>query len=143
MVLCGGVSCCVVWCDPFDYMAYNISPPPPQVVSVVDKELIAIPEPDPLRNYVDKKGRVVEDSNPAIRPLTPIQIMQPLGPSFRVEGYHVSWDKWNFRVGFTPKEGLVIHTVSLFDPDKNKMRYVCWCWCWWKFFFVLSWGDEE
>jgi hypothetical protein len=129
-------------------------------VSVVDKELIPIPEADPLRNYVDRKGRVVEDLHPMIPPLTPIRIEQPKvgcscailiavrsythflsltyaplfsswartvadkwqGPSFRVEGYHVQWDKWSFRVGFTPKEGLVLHTVSLFDPDKNRMR---------------------
>lgn len=95
-----------------------------QVLSVVDKEMVPIPEADPLRNYVNKHGLVVEDTNPGVRPLLPLQITQPLGPSFKVEGYHVAWDKWSFRVGFTPKEGLVLHTVSMFDPDKNRMRCV-------------------
>lgn len=94
-----------------------------QVLSVVDKEIVPIPEPDPLRNYVNKKGLVVEDTHPSVRPLLPLQITQPLGPSFKVEGYNVTWDKWSFRVGFTPKEGLVLHTVSMFDPDKNRVRY--------------------
>lgn len=34
------------------------------------------------------------------------------GPSFHVEGHHVRWQKWDFRVGFNPREGLVLHLVS-------------------------------
>ena len=34
------------------------------------------------------------------------------GPSFAVDGHEVRWQKWRFRVGFTPREGLVLHTVS-------------------------------
>ena len=37
---------------------------------------------------------------------------QPEGPSFTVQGREVSWQKWTFRVGFNPREGLVLHTVA-------------------------------
>jgi primary-amine oxidase len=45
----------------------------------------------------------------------PIEITQPEGPSFTVEGYLVSWQKWSVRVGFNPREGLVLHQVAYTD----------------------------
>ena len=47
--------------------------------------------------------------------LRPISISQPEGPSFQVEGQQVTWQKWRFRVGFTPREGLVLHLVEYAD----------------------------
>jgi primary-amine oxidase len=38
--------------------------------------------------------------------------VQPEGPSFTVEGMLVRWQRWRLRVGFTPREGLVLHTVG-------------------------------
>jgi len=47
--------------------------------------------------------------------LKPLDIVQPEGPSFAVEGNQVQWQKWKFRVGFTSREGLVLHTISYED----------------------------
>jgi primary-amine oxidase len=47
--------------------------------------------------------------------LKPIDIVQPEGPSFKVDGHQVEWQKWKFRVGFTAREGLVLHTISYTD----------------------------
>ena len=44
--------------------------------------------------------------------LKPISITQPEGASFTVKGHHVAWQKWSVRVGFTPREGLVLHEVA-------------------------------
>lgn len=44
--------------------------------------------------------------------LKPLSISQPEGPSFKVDGTHVTWQKWNFRVGFNFREGLVLHNVG-------------------------------
>lgn len=44
--------------------------------------------------------------------LKELSVVQPDGPSFRVsEGSLVEWQKWRFRVSFTPREGAVIHDV--------------------------------
>jgi primary-amine oxidase len=48
--------------------------------------------------------------------LKPIDIVQPEGASFTVQGNQVQWQKWKFRVGFTSREGLVLHTIS-YDDD--------------------------
>ena len=52
--------------------------------------------------------------------LKPIEISQPNGPSFTVESHEVRWQKWRFRVGFTPREGLVLHTISYQDGERQR-----------------------
>ena len=37
-----------------------------------------------------------------------------------MDGYEVSWQKWKFRIGFTPREGLVLHTVSYTDEGRER-----------------------
>lgn len=49
--------------------------------------------------------------------LKPLMIHQPDGASFTVEGQHVRWDRWSFRVGFNAREGLTLHQVSWAEPD--------------------------
>jgi primary-amine oxidase len=41
-----------------------------------------------------------------------LEVNQPDGPSFTVQGHEVKWQKWSLRVGFNPREGLVLHTVN-------------------------------
>ena len=52
--------------------------------------------------------------------MRPLEIVQKEGPSFTVEGHHVAWQKWNFRIGFTPREGLVLHDVSYDDDGRRR-----------------------
>src|SRR5579859_1241854 len=52
--------------------------------------------------------------------LKPIEITQPEGTSFTVEGNQVEWQKWKFRVGFTSREGLVLHTISYNDDGVER-----------------------
>lgn len=50
--------------------------------------------------------------------LKSLEIAQPEGPSFTVDGYRVAWQKWSFRIGFTPREGLVLHEITYRDGDR-------------------------
>jgi primary-amine oxidase len=54
--------------------------------------------------------------------LKPVEITQPRGTSFTVDGHEVRWQKWRFGVGFTPREGLVLHLVAY--EDKGTLRPV-------------------
>jgi primary-amine oxidase len=58
-----------------------------------------------------------EDVGPLRTDLKPLEITQPQGPSFEVDGYDVTWQNWQFRVGFTPREGLVLHQVKWVEDD--------------------------
>ena len=52
--------------------------------------------------------------------LKPIEIRQPEGPSFELRGHELAWQKWRMRIGFTPREGLVIHTVTYDDGGRER-----------------------
>src|SRR5262249_60688539 len=52
--------------------------------------------------------------------LKPLEIVQRQGPSFELRGHEVQWQKWRLRIGFTPREGLVLHTVAY--EDRGRLR---------------------
>jgi primary-amine oxidase len=43
--------------------------------------------------------------------LKPLNVTQPEGPSFSVNGGLVEWEHWRFRVAFNPREGATIHDI--------------------------------
>jgi primary-amine oxidase len=81
-----------------------------KVVDVEDHGLVPVPTMD--GNYAPKYvGPLLDD-------LKPLEITQPDGPSFSVDGHEIAWQKWRLSVGFTPREGLVLHTVGWQDGDR-------------------------
>lgn len=52
--------------------------------------------------------------------LKPLEISQPEGASFQVEGQVVKWQKWQLRVSVNPVEGLVLHDVRYNDDGKDR-----------------------
>ncbi|MCD7450714.1 hypothetical protein HAX54_008168 [Datura stramonium] len=87
-----------------------------QVIEFEDRKLVPLLPADPLRNYTAGETRGGVDRSD----VKPLQIIQPEGPSFRIDGNYVQWQKWNFRVGFTPREGLVIHSVAYVDGSRGR-----------------------
>lgn len=60
-----------------------------------------------------------EDSAGQLRvPPHAISIVQPEGPSFKVEGHVVSWQKWQFHFCIDPRLGPVVSLVT-YDDDGN------------------------
>lgn len=54
------------------------------------------------------------------RHVAPLEITQPEGPGFTVEGHRVTWQNWSFRIGFTHREGLVLHDIAYRDGDVER-----------------------
>ena len=52
--------------------------------------------------------------------LMPFEIHQPEGASFHVDGWEVAWQRWRFRIGFTAREGLVLHQISYRDGERDR-----------------------
>ena len=52
--------------------------------------------------------------------LKPLEIVQPEGPSFELAGNLVRWQGWSLRIGFTAREGLVLHTVAYEDGGRAR-----------------------
>jgi primary-amine oxidase len=41
----------------------------------------------------------------------PLNVVQPDGPSFKISGQLIEWQKWRFRLGFNPREGATLHDI--------------------------------
>jgi primary-amine oxidase len=85
------------------------------LVAVVDlnrKELVriedygAVPIPSQPGNWTRS---FVKERDGTLKPL---DVSQPKGASFAVAGHAVRWQNWSFRVGWNPREGLVLHQVA-------------------------------
>ncbi len=83
-----------------------------EVLEVIDHGVVPIPP---------GAGEYRAERLPSVRVgLRPIEISQPEGSSFVVEGNLVEWDRWSFRVGFTAREGLVLHQVRYDDHGRSR-----------------------
>ena len=65
-------------------------------------------------NYSDER---VSPKRTGIKPLA---ITQPEGPSFTLDGKQLTWQNWSMVVGFTAREGLVIHDLRYQDGERNR-----------------------
>ena len=52
--------------------------------------------------------------------IKPLDIVQKEGPSFAVDGWKVSWQNFSFRVGWTAREGLVLHQIAFRDGGRER-----------------------
>ena len=78
-----------------------------KVLRVIDHGVVPLPPTD--GNYSQNFIHEFRED------LKPIEITQPEGPSFTVDGWHVAWQKWDMRLGFTPREGLVLYDIAYTD----------------------------
>jgi primary-amine oxidase len=91
-----------------------------EVVDIEDHGVVPLP---PRRGNYTVQGIADPDNYPHFpegtrADLKPVEITQPEGTSFEVHGQEVRWQKWRFRIGFTPREGLVLHTIAYQDGDR-------------------------
>lgn len=52
--------------------------------------------------------------------IKPLVITQPDGPSFTLQGHEISWQNWEFVIGFNAREGLTIHHVRYRDRERPR-----------------------
>jgi primary-amine oxidase len=92
-----------------------------KVVNVEDHGVVPLP---PRAGNYEPERMAQEGNVPRYETLRtdvkPIEITQPEGPSFQVDGHHVRWQKWQLRIGFTPREGLVLHEIGY--EDRGTLR---------------------
>src|SRR5205085_2750699 len=54
-----------------------------------------------------------------LREVKPLVIGQPAGPGFTLDGRLLSWQDWRLRLGFSPREGLVLHPVGVCGHEED------------------------
>ena len=100
------------WAHPIDGVVAYVDLIERRVLEVVDHALMPVPEEH--GNYDES---VV---GPPRTTLRPVEITQPQGPSFTVDGSLVRWENWSFRVGFAPREGLILHQLTFRDGERDR-----------------------
>jgi primary-amine oxidase len=84
------------------------------LVDIHTGELVFFEDRDPVA-FPTETGEFRADHLTLRDDVRPIHITQPEGPSFTVEGHEVRWQKWRLRVGFSSREGLVLHRIGYED----------------------------
>jgi primary-amine oxidase len=97
-----------IWAHPVDGVAAYVDLIERKVFKVVDEFVRPVPEES--GDYDDPAVR-----GPLREGLRPIEINQPEGPSFTLDGHRLRWQGWSMRVGFDAREGLILHQISLDD----------------------------
>jgi primary-amine oxidase len=102
-----------VWAHPIDGVTAYVDLVERAVFRVVDE--FERPVPDESGDYDDPAVR-----GPLREGLRPIEITQPEGPSFTLDGNALTWQGWSMRVGFDAREGLVLHQIGLDDAGRAR-----------------------
>ena len=81
-------------------------------VLVEDYGVVPVPT-EPAEYAADRVEKLRDD-------LKPLEITQPDGPSFEVDGHFIRWQKWQMRLAVTPVEGLVLYDVRYDDDGQDR-----------------------
>ena len=100
-----------VWAHPIDGIVAYVDLISCEVTELIDDGVFDIPL-TPADYHLD------DPASPARTSQRPIEIIQPDGPSFTVDGNQVNWEKWQFRIGFDQIEGLTLHQIGFEDGGR-------------------------
>jgi len=96
----------LAWAHPVDGVTAFVDLIERTVFRVDDEFEAAVPAES--GDYDDPQVR-----GPQRTTLRPIEITQPNGPSFTLDGHVLSWQGWQLRIGFDAREGLTLHQLKL------------------------------
>jgi primary-amine oxidase len=99
------------WAHPIDGLVAYVDVMNRTVDQVID--LGPVPVPAESGNFDDPAV-----TGPMRTTQRPIEITQPEGPSFTLEGNLLSWEGWQLRVGFDAREGLTLHQIGFVDGGR-------------------------
>ncbi len=87
------------------------------VVDLVTQEVVAVHDFG-VRPMNPLAANYTADANQPMRTdIAPLEITQPEGVGFRLDGPELTWQKWRFRISMHPLEGLVLHGVEYQDGE--------------------------
>src|ERR1700733_9767468 len=103
----------LAWAHPIDGIAAYVDLIEKKVFKIIDE--FELPVPAESGDYDDEAVR-----GPHRTTLRPIEITQPEGPSFTLDGHCLRWQDWSMRIGFDAREGLTLHQISLQDHGRER-----------------------
>lgn len=101
------------WAHPLEGLVAYLDLNTGEVIDVIDTDIVPVPK-ERFDYHLDSwlpKPRTTQK---------PIEISQPKGVSFSLDGDVLSWEKWQVRLGFDPVEGLVLHQIGFDDNGRQR-----------------------
>ena len=89
------------------------------------QEIIHIDTP-PVRRPLNKASpnsyhpAAIEAEGGYRQNIKPINITQPEGVNFKVDGRIIDWENWKFHIGFNYREGIVLNNVTYNDHGRER-----------------------
>jgi primary-amine oxidase len=102
-----------IWAHPIDGLSVYLDVAKGEVRDIIDHHSFDVPTES--GNFDDP-----EVQGPPLEGLRPIDIVQPEGASFTVDGEHISWANWKFRIGFDVREGLILRQLTFTDNGTDR-----------------------
>ncbi|MGF1475792.1 MAG: primary-amine oxidase [Geminicoccaceae bacterium] len=83
-----------------------------EVVRLIDEGPVPVPEPH--GNYD------VPSVSPLLPAMNPIEVTQPDGPSYQIDGSKVTWGPWSFHLRLDRRSGPVVSLVTFADDGEDR-----------------------
>ncbi|QCE08345.1 primary-amine oxidase [Vigna unguiculata] len=84
-----------------------------KIVGYNDRYVVALPKAEGTEYRASK-----------LKPPSAPKPKQDHGPGFTIDGHSVSWDSWDFHVGYDSRAGPIISLASYYDVQRKKHRTV-------------------
>ncbi|AZT92001.1 primary-amine oxidase [Brevibacterium aurantiacum] len=101
------------WAHPLEGLVAYLDLNTGEVIDVIDTDIVPVPK-ERFDYHLDSwlpEPRTTQK---------PIEISQPEGVSFSLDGDVLTWEKWQVRLGFDPVEGLVLHQIGFDDNGEQR-----------------------
>ncbi|KXJ97285.1 copper amine oxidase [Microdochium bolleyi] len=91
-----------------------------------DKEAIVAIDIPKIRRPLSKvepinyHAKAIEKAGGFRKTLKPLEITQPEGVSFSLDGREIEWQNWKFHIGFNYREGIVLHDIRFNDKGTDR-----------------------
>ncbi len=90
------------------------------VINLDDGKILSVTD-DGVRPMGTPYGAYDEEAIGVTRDVkNTVQMVQPLGPSFTVNGHQVSWQNWKFHFRVDPRRGVVLSMVTYTDGGRDR-----------------------
>ncbi|XAR57204.1 Primary-amine oxidase [Bertholletia excelsa] len=107
-----------IWVRPVEGVTIVVDLDEMKIVNYTDNGLLPMPKAEGTEYQASQL------KPPYNVPLNPISVVQPDGPSFKIEGEEIRWAEWVLHAKFDVRAGLVLSVASIFDINKGEHRQV-------------------
>jgi primary-amine oxidase len=88
--------------------------------AIIDIDVPKIRRPLSKAVTIDYTPKAVAMAGGYRTDLKPINITQPKGVSFKMDGRELEWQNWKFHIGFNYREGIVLNNITYNDKGNRR-----------------------